>query len=139
MINKLTVFYDPHCGFCVNCALWLESQTQIIALELLATGSEEARRRYPQVTFDDDLTVISDCGGIYRGADAWIMTLYALAEYRTWSYRFTSPLLKPLARNAFELLSKNRRALSNLLGLHEYDIHRQLSEVPGPTCEVNAI
>ena len=56
----------------------------------------------------DELIVINDEGGVYRGPDAFIMCLYALEDYREYSEWLTRPLLRPLARQAFEMLCKNR-------------------------------
>ena len=55
--------------------------------------------------------------GKWRGDSAWLIVLWALAEYRTWAYRFASPLLLPAARQAFVLLSRYRGALSCSLNL----------------------
>jgi len=44
------------------------------------------------------------------------MCLYALEEYRLWAGRLAHPLLLPLARQAFDTLSKNRHAISRWLG-----------------------
>jgi hypothetical protein len=44
------------------------------------------------------------------------MALYALKEYRELSLRLSHPLLKPLARKAYETVARNRYALSGLLG-----------------------
>ena len=60
---------------------------------------------------------MDDCGAVYRDGHAWILCLYALAEYRELSLRLASPALLPLARKAFSFLSKRRGALSELLGM----------------------
>jgi predicted DCC family thiol-disulfide oxidoreductase YuxK len=65
----------------------------------------------------DELVVISDDGGVYRGAQAFIMCLYALEGYRDWAEWLSSPALLPLARPAFEMLSKNRKLLGDWLHL----------------------
>ncbi len=46
-MRSLTVLYDARCGLCSTARRWLEGQTQIVPLELLAADSEETRRRYP--------------------------------------------------------------------------------------------
>jgi predicted DCC family thiol-disulfide oxidoreductase YuxK len=117
-MTRLTVLYDATCGFCVACRRWLEGQPKLLELEYLPAGSAESRRRFPSVSeAQEELVVISDEGGVYRGADAWIMCLYALAEYREWSLRLAGPALRPLARSAFEWLSHSRRGLSRRLRL----------------------
>ena len=50
--------------------------------------------------------VVSDEGAVYRDGSAWIMCLFALEEYRDWANRLAHPLLRPLARQAFALLSQ---------------------------------
>ena len=136
MINKLTVFYDSRCGFCRECAKWLETQDQLIPLELLPTDSPEGEARYPGVALDQELTVISDEGGIYRGSDAWIMSFYALDRYRAWSLRLASPLLRPIARTAFQLLSNNRTTISIILGLRDVELAHQLRNSTPPICAI---
>ena len=119
-MRRLTVLYDGRCGFCARCRRWLMAQRQLVELEFLSTGSDEACARFPSLSpaqMEEELIVVDDGGGFYRGADAWIMCLYALEEYREWSVRLARPTLRPLARLAFKWLSHNRRALSRRLGL----------------------
>jgi len=64
-----------------------------------------------------ELIVISDLGGVYRGAEAWIMCLYALVDYREWSLRLARPALLPLARRVFEWVGDSRADISRRLRL----------------------
>lgn len=118
-VKKLTVLYDGMCGLCQSIRQWLERQPKFVPLELLGGHSPEVQRRFPGVVRPgpQELIVISDAGGVYRGAHAWIMCLWALREYREWSIRLARPALLPFARRGFELLSKNRRRVSRWLGL----------------------
>jgi predicted DCC family thiol-disulfide oxidoreductase YuxK len=117
-MKRLTVLYDAGCGFCISCRHWLEEQPKLVALDFVAARSPEAVRRFPDLTAEEDeLVAVSDAGGVYRGARAFIMCLYALEEYREWSLRLARPGLLPLARRAFELVSQNRKGLSSLLHL----------------------
>jgi len=118
-VKKLTVLYDARCGFCSACRRWLEGQRQLVALEFLAAGSTEARRRFPTLAAaePEELVIVSDDGGVYRGAHAWIMCLWSLEGYRSWSFRLARPALLPLARNVFEWVSGSRQGLSRVLGL----------------------
>ena len=117
-MKKLTILYDAGCGFCISCRHWLEEQPKLVELDFVAARSAEAARRFPDLaTGDDELVAVSDAGGVYREARAFIMCLYALAEYREWSLRLARPGLLPLARRAFELVSRNRKGLSSLLHL----------------------
>ena len=118
-MKRLTVLYDAACGFCISCRHWLEEQPKLLDLDFVAARSPEAARRFPDLEpgNEEDLVVVSDEGGIYRGARAFIMCLYALEEYREWSLRLSRPGLLPLARRAFELVSRNRKGLSGFLRL----------------------
>ncbi|MFZ5475440.1 MAG: thiol-disulfide oxidoreductase DCC family protein [Myxococcota bacterium] len=120
MIAKLTVLYDAECGFCCRCAKWLLTQRRHVRIECLPNGSPYVQELFPGLRKlpKAELTVIDDQGGVYLGANAWLMSLWALTEYRTWARRLASPTLKPMAREAFELVSSNRRSLSTLLSLH---------------------
>jgi predicted DCC family thiol-disulfide oxidoreductase YuxK len=117
------VLYDVRRGFCSACRRWLEGQRQLVNLEFLAAGSTEALRRCPTlaVAEPEELVIVSDEGGVYRGAHAWIMCLWALERYRPWALRFARPALLPLARSAFEWVSGTRQGLSRLLGLPSDD------------------
>jgi predicted DCC family thiol-disulfide oxidoreductase YuxK len=117
-MKQLTVIYDSECGFCNYCRKWVESQYTLLPLVFIPQGSSEAVRylRGLERTEDkDELVVVSDEGGIYRGSRAFIMCLWALEDYRELSYRLAQPQLLTFARYAFELLSRNRYALSKWL------------------------
>jgi len=118
-VRSLTVLYDARCGLCSNARRWLEGQPQIVPLELLAADSEEARRRYPTLAEaePEELVVVSDEGDVYRGSHAWIVCLWALQDYREWSFRFARPALLPVARGIFEWISTRRHRLSRALGM----------------------
>ena len=55
---------------------------------------------------------MSDEGDVYRGSHAWIVCLWALKDYREWSFRFAQPALLPLARGIVEWVSTRRHRLS---------------------------
>lgn len=118
-MRRLTVLYDARCGLCSTARRWLEGQRQIVPLELLAADSADARRRYPTlaVAEPEELVVISDEGDVYRGAHAWVMCLWALDDYRDWSFRFARPSLLPRVRDLVEWLSTRRHRLSRALGM----------------------
>ena len=118
-MRSLTVLYDARCGLCSNARRWLEGQPQIVPLELLAADSEDARRRFPSLSSSEpeELVVVSDEGDVYRGSHAWIVCLWALQDYREWSFRFARPALLPLARGILEWVSTRRHRLSRALGL----------------------
>jgi len=119
-MQKLYVLYDSRCELCQRLKNWLLGQRQWIPLALIAAGSPKAQQLFPdlpKIATNDDLVVISDEGNVYLNNNAWIMALYSLTDYQTWAYRLSHPLLLPLARHAFDTLSKNRHALSRMLTL----------------------
>jgi predicted DCC family thiol-disulfide oxidoreductase YuxK len=140
-VRALVVLYDARCGFCSSCRSWLEEQTQLVPLSFLSAGSPEASRRFPGLASSaepEELIVVDDEGGVYRGADAWILCLWALDEYRQWSFRLANPALRPLARRAFEWVSHRRKALSRLLRLApDADVAAAL-ETGSPDCRGGA-
>jgi len=78
-------------------------QPAFVPLIFVALQSNEAQRRFPGVDAlkpGEQLLVISDQGAVYRGADAWIMCLWALENYREHAQRLAHPVLLPLARYA---------------------------------------
>ncbi|MBZ5658017.1 MAG: DUF393 domain-containing protein [Acidobacteriia bacterium] len=121
-MQKLYVLYDPKCELCCRLKDWLRVQPSWVRLEVIAAGSQTARKMFPeleQVAGQNDLAVINDEGAVYLNDRAWIMVLYALDEYRDWAARLTHPLLMPLARQAYAALSKNRHFLSRWLNSTE--------------------
>jgi predicted DCC family thiol-disulfide oxidoreductase YuxK len=114
----LYVLFDADCELCVRCRNWLAQQPAFVPIVFIAFQSDEAQRRFPAIGAlkpDEQLLVISDEGAVYRGANAWIMCLWALENYREHAQRLAHPVLLPLARTVCELLSRNRFFLSDIL------------------------
>jgi predicted DCC family thiol-disulfide oxidoreductase YuxK len=132
-MKRLTVLYDASCGFCVRCCDWLRQQPQLVPLAFVPSRSVEARALFPKLSPGDadELVVVNAGGGVYRGDRAYIMCLYALRDYRDWSYRLAEPALRPIARKAFGWLSHNRRDLSRLLAL---EASADPAAAPGGDC-----
>ncbi|MFJ4472210.1 thiol-disulfide oxidoreductase DCC family protein [Streptomyces sp. NPDC089424] len=102
-VRRLTVLYDADCALCAFLRDWLARQRQLVPLDLVPAGSAEARRRLPGLdhgTTLDDITVVGDGGQVYRGAAAWIVTLWALREHRPLAHRLSTPAGMRLARGA---------------------------------------
>ncbi len=139
-MRRLFIIYDARCGLCRRARGWIEAQEAILDLVFVAAGSGPARRLFPTLAWSErpeELVVVGDDGGVYRGGHAWIMCLYALEDYRDWSERLASPALVPLARQGFALLSKQRGRISRWLGLaSEREIADALARVAAPACEV---
>lgn len=141
-MDKLTVLYDSACGFCVKCRWWLIHQPKFVEMDFVPAGSPEAAEKFPGLGAPgvvDELVVVDDEGGVYRGAHAWLMCLWALAEYREWSEWLSAPGMLPLARGAFAMVSSNRKTISSLLGLspeQEEGLVDEIRKVEPPRCAV---
>ena len=135
-IGYLTVFYDPQCGLCARISGWLRAQPQWIPLRLVPLNY--AAWLYPALAarnMREELMVVSDQGGVYTGDHAWLMCLYALRHYRPWAARLSRPALLPLSRQAFAILSGNRRRISKWLGLlSDADLSKELNAINPPKC-----
>ena len=117
-MEKLYVLYDPKCELCQRLKDWLLIQRSWLGLAMVPAGSERAQKMFPElnnVASCNDLVVISDDGQVYLNNSAWIMVLYALDDYREWACRLAHPMIAPFARQAFEMISKNRYAISRWL------------------------
>jgi predicted DCC family thiol-disulfide oxidoreductase YuxK len=116
-MRRLTVLYDHRCSFCRFCRGWLEKQPQLVDLEMVPATPRDVELLYPGLAVEagEELVVIDDEGGVYRGDDAFLMCLWALREYREWSGRLSSGGWGNLARTFFHHLSKNRGRLSKVV------------------------
>jgi len=105
-VSRLTLFYDARCGLCCALRDWIGRQPQLVPLAC-----------EPKSDAQEELEVVADTGETWVGDGAWLMVLWALAEYRPWAYRLASPALLPAARAVFATLSAYRGPLSCRLGL----------------------
>jgi predicted DCC family thiol-disulfide oxidoreductase YuxK len=136
-ISSFTILYDADCGLCTSTKDWIRQQVPLVGIQFIATGSPEARRKFPQLRAGE-LAVVSNTGQVWLGDHAWIVCLWALRDYRGLAFRLTSPLLSMLAREAFAVVSKNRLALSSMLRLrNEREIEQQLRKVLVPRCQID--
>jgi predicted DCC family thiol-disulfide oxidoreductase YuxK len=139
-MRRLYILYDPRCGLCSWARRWLARQPAYLELTFIPAGSELAVQLFPGLTRPgeaEELVVISDDGGVYRDSSAWIMSLYALEGHREWALRLAHPLLLPLARQAFSLISRERRRISRWLDLaSEVEIAETLRRVNEPACAI---
>ncbi|WP_372496812.1 thiol-disulfide oxidoreductase DCC family protein [Streptomyces shenzhenensis] len=102
-VHGLTVLYDAECSLCSFLRDWLGRQPQLVPLDLVPAGSEEARRRFPDLDHSatlDEVTVVGDAGQVYRDTAAWIVVLWALREQRPLAHRLSTPAGARLARGA---------------------------------------
>ena len=117
-MNHLTVYFDGECSLCCRIRAWLTSEPQIVRLRFIDRRSEPGRVLLDGsglVVGPDDLVVVSDDGQIWVGDDAWLMVLYALDDFRSWSYRLAAPEHRPLLRRMIGLLSRHRIGLGRWL------------------------
>jgi predicted DCC family thiol-disulfide oxidoreductase YuxK len=135
-VKTLYVMYDSHCGLCTEVRDWLQGQPAYLDLRVMASDSEDVRRMFPSLPAGE-LAVVSDEGQVWLGDRAFIVCLWALREFRGWARRLASPLLRPMARQAFTAISQNRQSVSSLLGLKsEAELEKRLKEVTLPSCPI---
>jgi len=134
-IKALWIVYDPACGLCCMVRDWILAQPSLVTVNLIAAGSPETQERFPQLP-PGELAVVSDTGDVWLGDRAWIICLWALRDYRKWSVRLSSPMLLPLARQAFSAVSRNRTAFSQMLQYRtDEQVHWDLRQIMVPRCE----
>ena len=114
-MKKLHVLYDAKCELCRRVRVWLQGQPAFVPLAFVPLQSPEIEERFPGITALEparQILVVADSGEVWRGADAWIMCLWALREFREWSQRLASPLLRPFAMRVCDMVSRNRHRFS---------------------------
>lgn len=119
-MKAISVFYDARCGMCRSVKTWLEQEPKFVALHFVAYDSRLAAGLFPKITDwhpEREILALSDEGGLYRGAGAWILCLWATVRYREWSLRLARPALRPYAEKLCRAVSRNRRRLSRLFRL----------------------
>jgi predicted DCC family thiol-disulfide oxidoreductase YuxK len=114
--RALTVLFDPGCALCRRCRAWMLGQASYLPLTFLACTSDEARRRFGDIPWlADELIVVGDGGEVWVGPAAFLICLWALVDWREWSFRLAGPAFAPLAERFFSFLSSRRRSLAALL------------------------
>lgn len=141
-MNTLTIFHDPDCGLCTNFKRWLLDQDSYLPLEFIPYCSNEARVRLPlieRLNPSGEIVVMADDGRWWQGASAWLTCLWALKNYREWSFRLATPSLMPMVATLCHLLSENRVHVSRLLKLKGESLHQVVTELPSgtgsPSCD----
>ncbi|MES2571210.1 MAG: DUF393 domain-containing protein [Verrucomicrobiota bacterium] len=115
-MKTLYVLYDGKCALCRRLRGWLGQQMAYVPLSFIPFQAPDLDRRFPGILREhpeEELLVISDEGEFWRGAQAWILCLWALREYREWAQRLAHPVLLPFARRACALIAENRYSLSS--------------------------
>lgn len=135
-VTAITIVYDDACGFCASTRNWIASQAPLVEISFVASGSREARAKFPWLPAGD-LAVVANTGEVWTGNSAWIVCLWALRGYRDLAVRLSGPLLLLLAREAFSVLSRNRAALSALLAKRsQRELEQELRNVSAPLCKI---
>jgi len=113
--EALTVLFDPSCGLCQRCRSWMQAQPSYLPLTFLACTGDEARRRFGDIPWlTDELVVVGDGGEVWAGPAAFLVCLWALVDWREWSFRLAGPAFAPLAERFFLFLSSRRRSFAAL-------------------------
>jgi hypothetical protein len=116
------------------------SQPAFLSLTFIPARSARARQLFTQLEpfgAAFELIAVGDDGSVYRDCQAWIMCLYALRDYRELSFRLAQPPLLPFARQAFALVSKQRRRISRWLNLvSDAELASALAETAPGACEL---
>jgi predicted DCC family thiol-disulfide oxidoreductase YuxK len=137
-MNRLTVLYDGTCALCLRCRDFLANSRSLVPLELLPCQSPDARERFGAVPWlGEELVVVSDDGDVWVGPAAFLVAMWALADYREWSYRLSGPALAPLAERFFVAISSQRRQIATLLGNPRCD-DRGVCRLPHDTDHLQA-
>jgi hypothetical protein len=58
--------------------------------------------------------VVGDGGEVWAGPAAFLICLWALRDWREWSFRLSGPGFAPLARWFFHVVSSQRRSVAAL-------------------------
>ncbi|HWL85783.1 MAG TPA: DCC1-like thiol-disulfide oxidoreductase family protein [Polyangiaceae bacterium] len=116
-MKELTVLYDATCPLCVRCKGWMERQPSYIDLAFRSCQSQIANETWRELRpwLGEELVVVSDEGDAWVGPAAFLMCLWALRDWREWSYRLSGDAFSPLAERFFHALSSRRRWLASFL------------------------
>jgi predicted DCC family thiol-disulfide oxidoreductase YuxK len=91
-VTKLTILFDERCTFCLRCRDWLATQPCLVEVELMPSGSVEARERFGASPWlGKELVVVDDHGDAWVGPAAFLVCLWATVRYRPWSYLLSRP------------------------------------------------
>jgi len=113
--RALTVLYDPRCALCRRCRAWMERQPCHVPLAFVACTAGEVRARYGDIPWlGDELVVVGDGGEVWAGPAAFLTCLWALADWREWSYRLAGPAFAPLAKRFFGFVSSHRKGIARM-------------------------
>lgn len=137
-MKTLHIFFDDRCDFCRRCRAWAERQPAYLELRFHPLHDERTHVAFPDLQThhtDDNLVVFSDTGLVYLDEDAWITILWALRDWREWSYRLSRPTLRPMARKFWQWVTLHRHRWS--ADTTDEVIHETLAQEAEPKCELS--
>lgn len=113
--KALKVLYDPECALCRRCCDWMQHQQSYVSLTFLPCTANAVRAEYSALPWlGDELIVIGDGGEVWIGPAAFLTCLWALVDYREWSFRLSGPTFSALAQRFFMVISAQRHKLAAL-------------------------
>ena len=127
--RAITVLYDPGCALCRRCRNWMLGEEAAVELKFVECTGADAKARYGDIPWlGDELVVVGDGGEVWVGSAAFLVCLWALEEWRDWSWSLAGPAFAPLAERFFLFVSSRRKSFSTLLGKDH--------ECEGGTCKI---
>jgi predicted DCC family thiol-disulfide oxidoreductase YuxK len=107
--TRLTILYDERCALCLSARDWLLTQPCLVPVELLASGSDDAKSRYGSLPWlGSELVAVDENGNAWVGPPAFLASMWATARYRSWAFRLSQPGLEKYAERFFRWVSKRR-------------------------------
>jgi predicted DCC family thiol-disulfide oxidoreductase YuxK len=137
-MKTLHIFHDDRCDFCRRCRAWTEHQPAYLELRFHPVHAKETHARFPDLRgfrTENNLVVFSDTGLVYLDEDAWITILWALRDWREWSYRLSRPTLRPAAQKFWQWVTQNRQRWSH--SRSDEAVLADLRKTPEPQCELS--
>jgi predicted DCC family thiol-disulfide oxidoreductase YuxK len=127
--RTLTILYDPGCALCRHCKSWMLGEQATVTLNFVECTGAEARARYGDIPWlGDELVVVGDQGEVWAGSAAFLVCLWALEDWREWSYRLSGSAFAPLAERFFLYVSARRKTISSFF--------HPAGECEGGTCKI---
>lgn len=135
----IEVYYDGHCGMCCSFHEWIHRQPRAFPVDFIPYQSPRAAELFPglgELGPERVMVVRTKEGEIYRGAEAWVWSLYSCANHQDAARKLAGPALLPMAVHACRLLAANRNSLSKLFfSRKDKQVKEALHEMQTPECK----
>ena len=135
----IEVYYDGRCGMCCSFHEWIHRQPRAFSVDFIAYQSPRAEEVFPGLGELDParlMVVRTKDGGIFRGAEAWVWSLYSCANHQDAARKLAGPCLLPMAVHACRLLAANRHSLSKFFfSRKDQQVKEALHEMNAPECK----